>query len=141
MKGKTIEEAQRIIDDAWSLVEAGVFALVVEHVSPELMAHITKTLPVPTFSLGSGPNADGVTIVSGDVLNYSAFTRPAHAGQFADLRSLIAEALRAYAARARDGSYPTDRDAPRMAVGELAKLKRMLAGGSGKKGKRQAGFH
>ena len=141
VKGKTIEEAQRIIDDAWSLVEAGVFALVVEHVSPELMAHITKTLPVPTFSLGPGPNADGVTIVSGDVLNYSAFTRPAHAGQFADLRSLIAEALRAYAARARDGSYPTDRDAPRMAVGELTKLKRMLAGGSGKKGKRQAGFH
>lgn len=136
VKGKTIEEAQRILDDAWSLVEAGVFAFVVEHVSPELMAHLTKTLPVPTFSLGSGPDADGVTIVAGDVLNYSAFARPAHAGQFVDLRSTIAAGLRAYAAGLRDGSYPTERDAPRMAKGEFAKLKKMLADTSGKRGRR-----
>jgi 3-methyl-2-oxobutanoate hydroxymethyltransferase len=133
VKGRTIEEAQRIIDDAWSLVEAGVLAFVVEHVSPELMAHLTRTLPVPTFSLGSGPDADGVTIVSGDVLNYSAFARPAHAGQFADLRALIAGGLRSYATAVRDGSYPLEREAPRMAEGEFEKLERMLAGVSGKK--------
>jgi 3-methyl-2-oxobutanoate hydroxymethyltransferase len=136
VNGKTIEAAQRILDDAWSLVEAGVFAFVVEHVSPELMAHLTKALPVPTFSLGSGPGADGITIVSGDVLNYSAFARPAHAGQFVDLRSAIADGLGAYAAGVRDGSYPTARDAPRMAEGEFAKLKKMLAGASGKRARR-----
>lgn len=127
VKGRSLAEAQQIIDDAWALVEAGVFAFVVEHVSPELMAHLTKTLPVPTLSLGSGPAADGVTIVSGDVLNYSVFSRPAHAGQFADLRSLILEGLRAYAAQVRDGTYPDAKDAPKMNKGELAKLQKMLA--------------
>lgn len=136
VKGRTIEDAQRIIDDAWSLVEAGVFAFVVEHVSPELMAHLTRTLPVPTISLGSGPDADGVTIVSGDVLNYSVFARPAHAGQFADLRSVVAEGLRGYVSRVRDGSYPPERDAPRMDEGEFEDLQKMLAGNSADEARR-----
>lgn len=126
IKGNTIDEAQRIIDDAWALVEAGVFAFVVEHVPPELMAHLTETLPVPTFSLRSGPDADGISMVSGDALNYSAFARPAHAGQFADLRGVIELGLRAYQAQVRDGSYPRETDAPTMDPAEFRKLTKML---------------
>jgi 3-methyl-2-oxobutanoate hydroxymethyltransferase len=133
VKGKTFEEAQRIVDDAWALVDAGVFALVVEHVSPELMAYLTRTMAVPTFSLGSGPDADGVTIVSGDVLNYSAFARPAHAGQFADLRSVIAQGLSAYAAEVRKGVYPREEGSPKMDLGEFRKLQKMLRAQKGRK--------
>jgi len=127
VKGKAFDEARRIVDDAWVLVEAGVFAFVVEHVAPELMAHLARTLPVPALSLGSGPEADGVSIVSGDVLNYSVFPRPAHAGQFADLRNLFADGLGNYARQVRAGHYPHERDAPAMEPSEYRKLQRMLA--------------
>jgi len=126
VKGRTIAEAQTIVDDAWAMVEAGAFAIMAEHVAPELMAHLTKTLPVPTFTLGSGPDADGVSIVSGDVLNYSVFPRPAHAGQFADLRKIITAGLQDYANRVRDGSYPRDEDAPHMDSAEYRKLQKLI---------------
>ena len=126
IKGKTFEDANRIFEDAWALVDAGVFAFVVEHVAPELISHLTKSLPVPVLSLGSGPEADGVSIVSGDVLNYSAFPRPAHAGQFADLRGLFKKGLATYAEQVRSGAYPLEKDAPTMEEAEYEKLIKML---------------
>jgi 3-methyl-2-oxobutanoate hydroxymethyltransferase len=136
VKGKTFEDANRIVEDAWALVDAGVFAFVVEHVAPELIAHLTKHLPVPVLSLGSGPEADGISIVSGDVLNYSAFSRPAHAGQFADLRGLFATGLGTYAQQVRSGAYPLEQDAPMMEPVEFEKLKKMLGPGKPAKASR-----
>jgi 3-methyl-2-oxobutanoate hydroxymethyltransferase len=127
-KGRTAEEAKRIVDDAWAMVQAGVFAVLVEHVSAELMAHLTEALPVPTISLGSGPKAHGICIVSGDAVNYSVFPRPAHAGQFIDLRAEIDQALREYARRVRNGEYPAAADAPRMSPEEHDGFERTLAG-------------
>ncbi len=128
VKGRTFEEASRIVDDAWALLEAGVFAFVVEHVSPELMKHLHDTLPVPTISLGSGPDADGVTIVSADAINYSVMPRPAHAGQFTDVRVLIAKGLYEYVSQVRDGTYPRPGSAPSMDPSELEALREMLSG-------------
>ncbi|MBI3716378.1 MAG: 3-methyl-2-oxobutanoate hydroxymethyltransferase [Betaproteobacteria bacterium] len=129
VKGKTFEDAARIVEDAWALLDAGVFTFVVEHVAPELMAYLTQTLPVPVLSLGSGPDADGVSIVSGDVLNYSAFARPAHAGQFADLRQLFLKGIGTYAQQVRSGEYPQEKDAPTMDPVEFKKLNKMLRSG------------
>jgi 3-methyl-2-oxobutanoate hydroxymethyltransferase len=128
-KGRTAEEAKRILDDAWAMAGAGVFAFVVEHVSAELMAHLTAVLPVPTISLGSGSKAHGVCIVSGDAVNYSVFPRPAHAGQFADLRVEIDHGLREYARQVRSGDYPAGADAPRMSPEENERFSQLMASG------------
>ncbi|MBX9590539.1 MAG: 3-methyl-2-oxobutanoate hydroxymethyltransferase [Hyphomonadaceae bacterium] len=120
LKGQTAEEARRIVDDACALVDAGVFAFVVENVTSDLMGHLTEKLPVPTISLGSGGNADGVCIISGDAVNYSVFSRPRHAGQFADLRAEIDRALRAYAQCVRQEAYPSGADAMHMTAEEHA---------------------
>jgi 3-methyl-2-oxobutanoate hydroxymethyltransferase len=128
-KGRTAEEAKRILDDAWAMAGAGVFAFVVEHVSAELMAHLTAVLPVPTISLGSGSKAHGVCIVSGDAVNYSVFPRPAHAGQFADLRVEIDHGLREYARQVRSGDYPAGADAPRMSPEENERFSQLMVSG------------
>jgi 3-methyl-2-oxobutanoate hydroxymethyltransferase len=127
LKGGNADDALRIADDAHALVEAGVFAFLVENVSADLMEHLTKTLPVPTISLGSGPDADGVCIISGDAVNYSVFQRPAHAGQFADLRGEIERGLRDYARAVREGSYPREQDVPHMSAEEYTKFLKMAA--------------
>jgi 3-methyl-2-oxobutanoate hydroxymethyltransferase len=46
LKGRTADEAQAILEDADALLEAGVFAFLVENVSAELMAHLTRVLPL-----------------------------------------------------------------------------------------------
>lgn len=114
VKGATADEAKRLIDDAHALVEAGVFAFLVEHVCAEVTTLLTQRLPVPVISLGSGGESDGACIVSGDLMNYSAFPAPAHAGRMADLRSLIHEGLSDFANAVRSGSYPDARNAPHM---------------------------
>jgi 3-methyl-2-oxobutanoate hydroxymethyltransferase len=127
LKGTTAEEAKRIIDDAHALVDAGVFAFLVEHVCADVMALLTERLPVPTISLGSGPHADGICIVSGDALNYSAFPRPAHAGQVVDLRATIGRGLGEFARKIRDGSYPDNANAPHMSPEEHATFLKIVA--------------
>jgi len=112
IKGATAKEAKRIIDDADALVDAGVFAVLIEHVCADVTALLTERLPVPTISLGSGSHADGVCVISGDILNYSVFPRPIHAGQAVDIRSMIETGLTDYASKVRDGSYPDDATAP-----------------------------
>ena len=120
IKGATATEAKQIIDDADALVDAGVFAVLIEHVCADVTALLTERLPVPTISLGAGSSADGVCVISGDVLNYSVFPRPVHAGQAADIRSIIEGGLADYAKRVRDGSYPDDATAPHIGRDEYA---------------------
>ena len=127
LKGRTAEDGKRIVDDAWALVEAGVFAILVEHAASEVMAHLTKELPVPTISLGSGPDADGICIVSGDAINYTVFPRPVHATGFADVRNLISCGLKEYAARTRDGTYPTSEKAPQMNPEEYIRFQALMS--------------
>lgn len=122
LKGATAEQAKRLIDDARLLAETGVFALLLEHVCAEVVEILAGELPIPVLSLGSGGRGDGVSIVAGDLLNYSAFKRPAHAGQMADLMSEIEKSLGGYAAAVRDKSYPQAEAAPQMQDDEYKKF-------------------
>jgi 3-methyl-2-oxobutanoate hydroxymethyltransferase len=127
LKGRTADEANEILEDAQALLEAGVFAFLVENVSTELMAHLTRALPVPTISLGSGPDADGICIISGDIVNYSVLPRPRHAGQFSDVRTTIDNGLREYARAVREERYPIATNAPRMLAEEYAAFLRIVS--------------
>lgn len=114
IKGATADEAKRLIDDAHTIADAGAFAFLVEHVCAEVLTVLTQSLPVPVISLGSGGKSDGTCIVSGDLLNYSAFPAPAHAGRMVDLRGLIEIGLSDYAKAVRARTYPSAGDAPHM---------------------------
>lgn len=114
LKGVTADEAKRLIDDAQTVAETGVFAFLLEHVCADVAEIIAKRISVPVLSLGSGARTDGVCIVSGDLLNYSAVRRPAHAGRMADLATEIHKGLGHYAEAVRDGSYPSANSAPQM---------------------------
>jgi 3-methyl-2-oxobutanoate hydroxymethyltransferase len=126
IKGADAEQAKRLIDDAHALVDAGIFAFLVENVCADVMALLTKSLAVPAISLSSGPGADGVCIVSGDLLNYSAFQRPAHAGQTADLATVVERGLAEFASRVRAGVYPDASDAPHFSESEYSAFMKMI---------------
>ena len=122
LKAATAEQAKRLIDDAHAIARTGVFALLLEHVCADVVELIAKDFAIPVLSLGSGGRGDGISIVAGDLLNYSAFKRPAHAGQMADLMAVIEQSLAAYAAAVRDGSYPQAKAAPAMPDDEFKKF-------------------
>jgi 3-methyl-2-oxobutanoate hydroxymethyltransferase len=68
IKGRKPEEHQALLADARALAEAGAFAIVLELVTPPVAAEITRTVPIPTIGIGSGPDCDGQILVSHDLL-------------------------------------------------------------------------
>jgi 3-methyl-2-oxobutanoate hydroxymethyltransferase len=127
VQGRSEEDAMRLIEDADALAEAGVFAFIAELIPSELAEFLAERLPVPVISLGSGPRADGVYLVGGDLIGLSAFPRPSNAGRFADVGAAMSQGLRAFFDAVRAGA-PCERAEPqRMAAAELAQLREYVA--------------
>lgn len=75
IKGKKDEEHQRLLQDAKLLAEAGVFAIVLELVTPPVAKEISQQISVPTIGIGSGPDCDGQILVTHDLTgNFPWFT-------------------------------------------------------------------
>ena len=106
VQGRTLEQAQRLLDDAVALEEAGAFSIVLEAVPAELAGIVTRRLRIPTIGIGAGPDCDGQIQVLHDILGFGA-RRPKHAKRYADLNETIGTALAAYAQDVREGRFPT----------------------------------
>ncbi len=106
--GRKPLEAEQIIHDAEALVEAGVFAIVIEHTSAEVARKVTEKVPVPTICIGAGPYCDGQVLVLHDLLGYTPFQPPPFSKQYANLYSLVREAVERYAEEVRRGVFPSE---------------------------------
>lgn len=104
-RGKAGEEYAGIIEEAKATVEAGAFCVVVEGVAEALAREITAVVPVPTIGIGASAGCDGQILVTDDMLGLFDWT-PKFVRRYADLRSEITRAVRAYADDVRSGSFP-----------------------------------
>ncbi len=102
------EQAERIIEDALAVQEAGVFAIVLEGIPASLAARITEQLTIPTIGIGAGPGCDGQVLVIHDILGLCEKYSPKFVKRYADLAPLITEAARQYVAEVKDGTFPTE---------------------------------
>ncbi len=103
VQGATPDAAAEILDQAKALVEAGIFALLLENIPAELAAKITALIPIPTIGIGAGKECDGQILVTHDVLGLSDYAPP-FARQYADLQNVITEAVQHYCQDIRDKS-------------------------------------
>lgn len=94
-RGSEANEAELIFNDSLALQDAGVFALVLEAIPPELAAKITAELEVPTVGIGAGPDCDGQVLVSSDLLGLHDRIPP-FAKRYANLSETIVSAARAF---------------------------------------------
>ncbi|MCH8198885.1 MAG: 3-methyl-2-oxobutanoate hydroxymethyltransferase [Chloroflexi bacterium] len=121
VQGRTLEQAQRLLDDAVALEEAGAFSIVLEAVPAELAAIVTHRLRIPTIGIGAGLDCDGQIQVLHDILGFGA-RRPKHAKRYADLNETIGTALAAYAQDVREGRFPTPEHAETIDDAVLSEL-------------------
>ena len=68
VQGKTAESAEKLVDDALAIQEAGCFGMVVEAVPAAVANLITKHLRVPTIGIGAGNGCSGQVLVQIDML-------------------------------------------------------------------------
>ena len=107
-QGKTADTAERILQEAISLTEAGIFALVLEHIPADLAATITQRLSVPTIGIGAGAGCDGQVLVTADLLGLSKKTPP-FAKTYLNLRSQINGAIEQFSADVREKRFPENK--------------------------------
>ncbi len=122
VQGRTPETAERLMDDAIALQQAGAFCVVLELIPAPLAKLISQRLRVPTVGIGAGAGCDGQVQVWHDLLAlYSAFV-PKHAKQYAQIGEAVKQAVSAYAAEVRSGAFPTTKESFRMDEAALAEL-------------------
>ncbi|MGZ3568274.1 MAG: 3-methyl-2-oxobutanoate hydroxymethyltransferase, partial [Thermodesulfobacteriota bacterium] len=85
VQGKDAEAAQKIIDDALSLEDAGTFSVVLEAIPAPIAKRITERLAIPTIGIGAGIDCDGQVLVVHDMLGlFDRFT-PKFAKRYVNL--------------------------------------------------------
>lgn len=106
VQGKTLEAAQKLIDDALALQEAGVFSIVLECVPAKLAAVLSQKLSVPTIGIGAGAQCDGQVLVYKDMLGMYQDFSPKFVKHYANFATEMTDAFNQYDAEVKQGTFP-----------------------------------
>ena len=106
MQGKTPATAQKLLDDARALQDAGAFALVLECVPAPLAARVTKELAIPVIGIGAGADCDGQVLVWQDMTGLNTRPLPRFVKYFGSVDKALRDAIEAYTREVRAGAFP-----------------------------------
>lgn len=104
VKGRTQAEAEALLRDAEAVQKAGVFAVVLEIVSPEAARQITVALEIPTIGIGSGSHCDGQILVTHDLIGLFPWFTPKFVSPEARVADEIRRATQIFIARTKSGA-------------------------------------
>lgn len=108
VQGKSIEAAQKLIDDAKALEAAGAVQVLMECVPAPLAAKVTEELSVPTIGIGAGNGTTGQVLVWYDMAGmYDKFV-PKFVKRYAEAGKLITDAMTEYVNEVKGGQFPDD---------------------------------
>ncbi len=100
------EAGQKLILDAKHMEQAGAFATVLEVVPSDLADAVTRAVSIPTIGIGAGPHTDAQVLVWQDMAGLTPGKPPKFVKQYADLRSVLTEAVQTWAGEVVEGTYP-----------------------------------
>lgn len=106
VQGKEPEAAQRILEDAKQLQDAGAAMLVLECVPSQLAKQITSDLSIPVIGIGAGMDCDGQVLVLYDMLNIGISKRPRFSKDFMAGSESVEVAIKAYHLAVKNAEFP-----------------------------------
>jgi 3-methyl-2-oxobutanoate hydroxymethyltransferase len=107
VQGKTLADAERIVDDALALEEAGAFAILLEAMPAETAALVRERVNVLVYGIGAGPHVDGQLVISHDLLgSFVGDIAPRFVKRYAEIGREIERAIGEYAADVRARRFP-----------------------------------
>ena len=108
VQGKTMAAAQKLLDDARALQDAGALALVLECVPAPLAERVTQALAIPVIGIGAGAGCDGQVLVWQDMTGMTLSHLPRFVKRFGEVGASLRSAVEAYAREVRAGAFPTE---------------------------------
>lgn len=108
VQGKGEAAAQELTELALQMEQAGAAGLLLEMVPANVSKTISEQLQIPTIGIGAGPHTDGQILVTNDVLGYKSEFSPKFVKQFANIESVISNALQDYVSEIKNQNFPKD---------------------------------
>ncbi|OGP51052.1 MAG: 3-methyl-2-oxobutanoate hydroxymethyltransferase [Deltaproteobacteria bacterium RBG_13_43_22] len=122
VQGKDAVSAQRLLDSAQALEEAGACSIVIECIPDKLAGLISQSLKIPTIGIGAGPACDGQVLVTNDLLGLFERFTPKFVKQYIKLFPMIKEAVEIYKNEVETGKFPGPEHTFVMEADELSKI-------------------
>ena len=107
VRAREEQEAERLLEDALALQEAGCFGLVLEKIPSKLAQKVASTLSIPVIGIGAGSVVDGQVLVMHDMLGLNSEFSPRFLRRYLQLDGLVTEAVQAYIRDVRSGDFPS----------------------------------
>jgi 3-methyl-2-oxobutanoate hydroxymethyltransferase len=98
--------AERMVEEALALQEAGAFAIVMEMVPAPVAAEVTAALRIPTVGIGAGVDCDAQVLVWQDMMGLNTGRAPRFVKRYADLHGVMLDAAATYVADVKGGAFP-----------------------------------
>ncbi|KAJ1674716.1 cell wall biogenesis and architecture protein [Spiromyces aspiralis] len=106
VQGRSLDDAKRLIDDAFALQDAGCSIIVLEAIPPPVAETITRLLAVPTIGIGAGPLTSGQVLVISDMMGmFDRFT-PKFCKQYLNMGQQLERELARYTGEVRGRKFP-----------------------------------
>ena len=122
VQGKGGEAAQKLLEEAKAVEQAGAFAVVLECVPEKLAALITEKISIPTIGIGAGAGCDGQVLVYQDMLAMYGDMSPKFVKVFANVGEEMKKGFAAYKREVQEGTFPSGEHTFKMDESILDKL-------------------
>lgn len=106
VRAKEEDEANRLIEDALALQEAGCFAIVLEKIPADLAKKVAEMVTIPIIGIGAGNGVDGQVLVVHDMLGINNEFNPRFLRKYANLYEHMMSAFTQYISDVRSGDFP-----------------------------------
>ena len=103
-------EAAKLVEDARLLEELGCFALVLEKIPADLATRVASELRIPVIGIGAGGGVDGQVLVMHDMLGINQDFSPRFLRRYADLHTVITDAVQAYIGDIKTRDFPNEKE-------------------------------
>jgi 3-methyl-2-oxobutanoate hydroxymethyltransferase len=104
------DAAEALLADAFAMEAAGASLVVLEGVPREVAARVTERLHIPVIGIGAGPECDGQILVLHDLLTLTFAPAAKFVRRYADVASVMRDAIAHYADDVRQGRFPSEEE-------------------------------
>lgn len=107
-QGKSLEAAQKLLDEALRIQEAGACGILLEGIPEVVGKLITQRLDIPVLGIGAGSYTDGQLLIYADMVGYYDNFTPKFVKKYAEIGKLLEEAFTEYVREVKAGQFPID---------------------------------
>jgi 3-methyl-2-oxobutanoate hydroxymethyltransferase len=110
VRAKDKAEADKLIEDAIALQQAGCFAIVLEKIPAKLAAKVASKLTIPVIGIGAGGGVDGQVLVVHDMLGINQEFSPRFLRRYHNLHAEMTGAVQSYITDVKSFDFPNEKE-------------------------------